>query len=85
MPNHTNRPHSITHANVDTDASAEGQSHNITPLHRPKRQPGIGIERVETEQMTPDEYNRAVAALASLINQWKSHTTPQQPNGEIAA
>jgi hypothetical protein len=37
------------------------------------------VEQIDTEPITPDDYIRAVATLAILINQWrlKSETTNQ--------
>lgn len=35
------------------------------------------VERVETEPMTPEQYETAVSTLATLITQWLRDTRPQ--------
>ncbi|WP_280334487.1 hypothetical protein [Nocardia wallacei] len=45
---------------------------NVTPFRRPARRRGeITVEHIETTPMTPQQYRRAVTALAQLINEWK--------------
>lgn len=86
MLDHTKRQHPIKpDTTVNTDVTPDGRHDTVVPLHRPGQQAGISIERIETEQMTPDEYNRSITLFATLINQWKSHTGNQSPDDEIAA
>ncbi len=82
VPDHTDRHNPLQ---PDAASSLDGRGDNIVPLHRPKKRPRITVEQVETEQMTPDEYNQAVTVFATLINQWKSPTSTPECDGEIAA
>jgi hypothetical protein len=41
------------------------------------------VERVETERMTPEQYETAVSTLATLITQWLRDTR-QQPEDRAA-
>ncbi|WP_280314841.1 hypothetical protein [Nocardia wallacei] len=86
MPAHKRRQRSDARiTNGNTEARSGEQSDTIVPLHRSKKRPGVDIERIETEQMTTDEYNHAVATFATLINEWESRTSTLSRGGEMAA
>lgn len=58
----------------------------VTPLRRPRRRHGeITVERIETTPMTPEQYRRAVAALAVLVNEWKYGPDNPEQSSEKAA
>jgi hypothetical protein len=42
----------------------------------------VEVERIDTEPMTADQYQAAVAALAALITNWQQHGAP--PSEEAA-
>jgi len=43
------------------------------------------VEQIDTEPITPDDYTRAVATLAVLINQWRLEgETTNQTRGTAA-
>ncbi|MFG3519951.1 hypothetical protein ACGF5S_06780 [Nocardia nova] len=61
-------------------------SGTVVPLRRPAhRQHGIRVERIDTTPMTAEQYDRAVAALAALINEWHSNAGNRGEFGEHAA
>lgn len=84
MPDHAKRQHPTRPAR-NTETTQDCPRDTVVPLHKPQSRGNISIERIETEPMTPDEYNQAVTIFATLINQWKSHANHQPPDSEIAA
>ncbi len=53
------------------DADGTGPA---TPVRRPRRRRDeIAIEAIDTEPMTPEQYQSAVTALADLFNHWKNN------------
>ena len=61
-------------------------SGTVVPLRRPAyRQHGVRVERIDTTPMTAEQYDRAVAALAALINEWHSSAGNRGEFGEHAA
>lgn len=58
----------------------------VVPLPRPARQQrGVRVERIETTPMSAEQYDRAVAALATLINEWHNSARQRDEPGEHAA
>lgn len=71
----------------DTPDTADHTA-TVTPLRRPRRPRRHGevtVERIETTSMTPEEYRRAVTALAELVNEWKHRTRNTDEYDEKAA
>jgi hypothetical protein len=66
--------------------ATEDTGSTVTVLRSSARRHGeISVERIETTPMTPEQYRRAVSALATLINQWKNHEENRPESGEKAA
>lgn len=57
------------------------------PRRRPYRRQGdrVIIERVETTDMTPEQYSSAVATLAALIERWQQDRYTRSDFGDAAA
>lgn len=76
------------HDDLDTSQprheSAPRQRH---PRRRPYRRAtdGVLIERVETTEMTAEQYSSAVATLAGLIERWQQDRYSQSDSGDAAA
>lgn len=59
----------VEHTNDNTEPTDD--TGTSTPRRRPTpRHHGVSVERIETTPMTPEQYDRAVSALATLINEW---------------
>lgn len=58
---------------------------NVTPFRPSKRHGRIRIDRIDTEPMTPEQYQSAITALATLFNHWKNNHGNQPESGEKAA
>lgn len=79
MSDHTDRQHPVRR-----ERDQRGDDAGF-PLHRPRKRGTIHIERIDTEDMTPDQYDQAINIFASLINQWQSGTRNPSSDGEMAA
>ncbi|MGY2116466.1 hypothetical protein ACW9HR_21380 [Nocardia gipuzkoensis] len=83
----TDNPHHVQddHPNPSEPATPERPA-TVTPLRRPRRRHGeITVERIETTPMTPEQYQRAVTALAALVNEWKyGPDNPEQSSKKAA-
>jgi hypothetical protein len=71
----------------DTPSDARDLDHTATVLPFPRKPGGLStqegrwrVERIDTEPMTAQQYDRAVATLATLIGQWRR----TQENGNEA-
>ncbi|MBF6277307.1 MULTISPECIES: hypothetical protein [Nocardia] len=54
-----------------------------SPRRRPApRHDGVRVEQIETVPMTPEQYQRAVSALATLINEWTHSAENRGEPGE---
>lgn len=74
-----------------TDKSNERHDDLDTPCPARRRRPyrrqtdRVIIERVETTDMTPEQYSSAVATLAALIERWQQDRYTRSDSGDAAA
>ncbi|MFL6140388.1 MAG: hypothetical protein ACJ72N_00770 [Labedaea sp.] len=82
MPQHT-----PDHTQPDNKQHDSGENATVLPLRttRSSAQDTWQVERIDTEPITIQQYDLAVATLAALITQWNTHQeNPNQASKKCA-
>lgn len=82
MPPATPRLPRNTNAHAEADSDPGGV---VLPFRRPSTRDRLWtVEDIDTEPMTAQHYDQAVAALAALIGQWKNRRDASGSNEKAA-